>query len=177
MLYLRTMKDQEKKKSAAKERSFRYYHHDGLYTITNLAKLNNHVILTFYNISKEEMIHSERKIVSILSSRHHENYHASCKSKSSTILTLTPYQYRSRMEIIIHNTQIERKIVSIFYYHDGLITTTITHLAKRNNMLFTFYSTVLHTVGLWDQSTNLEKSRRRTAGNTGHRIVIVITGK
>ena len=71
---------------------------------------------------------------------------------------------------IIHNTQIERKIVSIFYYHDGL-TTTIMHLAKRNNMLFTFYSTVLHTVGLWDQSTNLEESRRRTAGNTGHRTL------
>jgi hypothetical protein len=67
------------------EHSFEFGRH------LHLTLVNNHVILTHYERSRKEIKHNERKIVSILSSRHHENYHASCKSKSSTILTLTPY--------------------------------------------------------------------------------------
>jgi len=49
----------------------------------DFAKLN-HVILTLvYNRSRIEIIHSERKIVSILSSRRPDNYHALRKETNS----------------------------------------------------------------------------------------------
>ena len=80
----------------AKERSFRYYHHEGLSTITTFTELN-HVILTIYNRSRIEIMCRAKK--RLFKYYQHEGLTTITNFTELNHVILTHYN-RSRVEMI-----------------------------------------------------------------------------
>ena len=108
---------------SAKERSFRYYHREGLTTITNFKELYLHVIRTVYNRSRIE-IKCRAKEWSFRY-YHHKGLTTITNFTEQNPSILTHYN-RSKIEII----HITKEKSFRYFHHEGLITITNFYRTK-----------------------------------------------